>query len=270
MRALLHYVVRFLSCIVLCTFVIRPGYAVPLHMNGGNEIGLSLGTYKYEEPGLMSLQGAKVGLDLRSMLSFPDKHTFLRGEARYAFGTVDYRSNGSGSSSGEPDWYIEARVLVGNDWPQTNGIISPFVGIGYRFLLNDGRGLTSSGYAGYRRASNYLYVPLGIVHRITLEDQAELVSTVEYDYLLSGKQFSKLSDTGGGYADFSSKQGSGYGIKVSLMYATAQWSLGPYLYYWNIADSEVDTIYRNGIPEGYGMEPQNQTTEFGLQLRRPF
>ncbi|MDP2760983.1 MAG: hypothetical protein Q8O64_11375 [Sideroxyarcus sp.] len=262
---------RVASLALLSTFTANPGLAAALTgSRSGSEIGLSLGSYKYEEPGLMSLQGAKAGFDLRTTRSFPDRHTFLRGEARYAFGTVDYRSYGSGSSNGEPDWYVEGRVLAGNDWPQEHAVLSTYVGLGYRFLLNDGRGLTSSGYAGYRRASNYLYVPLGIIHRMALEAQAELVGTIEYDHLLAGRQFSKLSDTGSGNADISSKQESGYGMKLSLMYATAQWSLGPYLHYWNIADSAIDIIYRNGIPERYGLEPQNQTVEFGLQLRQLF
>jgi len=150
-----HHAVRLLSLAVLCALIIRPNDAAAQRTENGSEIGLSLGSYKYEEPGLMSLQGAKVGFDLCTTRSFPDRRTFLRGEARYAFGTVDYRSNGSGSSNGEPDWYVEGRVLAGNDWPQDHAVLSTYVGLGYRFLLNDGRGLTSSGYAGYRRASNY-------------------------------------------------------------------------------------------------------------------
>lgn len=114
----------------------------------GSEFGVSLGSYRYEEPGLMSLQGLKGGFDLRITRTHFDRHTFLRGELRYAGGTVDYTSNGTGSSSGEPDWYFEGRALIGNDWLLKSATLSSYAGLGYRFLFNDGRGITSTGPAG--------------------------------------------------------------------------------------------------------------------------
>jgi hypothetical protein len=235
-----------------------------------NEIAVSLASYSYEEPGLMSLKGLKSGIELRTTRAYPARHTFLRGELRYAGGTVDYSSNGTGSSSGEPDWYFEGRALVGRDWLLDESTISSFIGLGYRFLFNDGRGITSTGHAGYRRESNYVYLPLGIIYRAQLGKGAELVSSIEYDHLLSGTQFTMLSDVGSGYANLSNKQSEGGGLKLHLMYTMPEWSAGPYLHYWNIADSDVAPIYRNGIIAGYGLEPHNKTLEFGIELRRPF
>ena len=122
--------------VLLSLFTVQPAFATKVAGNNtGNEIGVSLGSYKYEEPGLMSLQGTKVGVDLRATHAISNKPSFLRGELRYAFGTVNYTSNGSGSHNGEQDWYLEGRLLVGNDWPQEQAVITTYTGLGYRFLL---------------------------------------------------------------------------------------------------------------------------------------
>ncbi|MHB1116815.1 hypothetical protein [Sideroxydans sp.] len=237
----------------------------------GNEISLSLGSYKYEEPGLMSLKGLKSGIELRATKAYSARLTFLRGELRYAGGTVDYSSNSTGSSSGEPDWYFEGRALIGRDWLLKTATISTYTGLGYRFLLNDGRGITSTGHAGYRRESTYIYLPVGIIFRTGLHSGDEMLGSLEYDHLLSGNQFSKLSDAGLGYSDLDSKQTEGYGMKLRLSYVTARWSAGPYLHYWNIAESNHNTIVRYGVPTtSTGWEPHNKTTEIGLELRHPF
>lgn len=261
---------RFSACAlalfssIICSSI-QAGSLTP----GGNEFAVSLGQYRYEEPGLMALQGIKGGFDLRTTKSYPGRRTFLRGELRYAGGTVDYTSKDSGSSSGEPDWYIEGRALIGNDWLLKSSTLSSYAGIGYRFLSNDGRGITSTGAAGYRRRSTYIYLPVGFIYRTALRNSNEMLGVIEYDHLLSGNQFSKLSDTGLGYSDLDSKQSDGYGMKLRLSYVTPRWSLGPYLHYWNIADSAVNPVYRNGVLHGYGLEPHNKTVEVGLEFSRP-
>jgi hypothetical protein len=218
----------------------------------------------------MSLQGLKGGFDLRMTKAYPARHTFLRGELRYAGGTVNYTSNRTGSSSGEPDWYIEGRALIGNDWLLKSATLSSYVGLGYRFLMNDGRGLTSTGYAGYRRQSTYIYLPAGFIYRTALRSGNKMLGLIEYDHLLSGNQFTKLSDVTPSYSDLDSKQTDGYGVKLRLSYVTPRWSFGPYLHYWNIADSAINPTYRNGVLNGYGLEPHNKTTEIGIELSRPF
>lgn len=253
-----------LSSLIICS----PAYAAGLTQSG-NEFAVSMSRYRYEEPGLMSLNGLKGGFDLRLTKAIPAYLTFLRGELRYAGGTVDYASKDTGSSSGEPDWYIEGRAMIGKDW-LTNFSLSTYVGLGYRFLLNDGRGITTTNAAGYRRESNYIYLPLGLTYITDLKSGNTLKATVEYDHLLMGKQFSQLSDTNLGYSDLNNKQNSGYGIKLRATYATRKWFAGPYLHYWNIAASETKPLYRYGTYSGYGVEPKNQATEFGIEFGRPF
>jgi hypothetical protein len=233
----------------------------------GNSMGLSLSSYQYQEPGVMSSKGSKMGLDLRTTKVLQNQQ-FIRGDLRYAFGTVDY--HGSGNAVGEQDWYIEARGLVGKDWLINDAVFSPYTGLGYRYLFNDGRGISSTGYAGYRRESNYFYLPVGIIHRVTLNDQARWESTLEYDYLLAGKQITSLSDTGLGYGDLTNNQNSGYGLKLSVMYQKNNWAVGPYAHYWNIGQSDRALVYQNGIPVQIGWEPENNTVEFGLKASQQF
>jgi hypothetical protein len=155
--------------------------------------------------------------------------------------------------------------------------LAAYTGFGYRFLFNDGRGITTTGNWGYRRASNYLYLPIGLIHRSALNDQARLVSTLEYDYLLFGKQISKLSDGGQGDSDLINTQRRGYGLKLSVMYEKDNWSVGPYLHYWNIDRSNWVPEYKNGLPKfdpnGFqlgGVEPKNNTIESGFKVSQKF
>lgn len=241
--------------------------ALTLTTQTGNDIGLSLSSYQYQEPGFMSLKGGKIGLDLRATKVLQNDQ-FIRGDLRYAFGSVDY--NGSGSASGEQDWYIEARGLVGKDWVLNDAVFSLYTGFGYRYLFDDGRGITSTGAAGYRRESNYFYLPIGIIHHRALSDQARLETTLEYDHLLAGKQISRWSDIGQGYGDLTNNQSSGYGLKLSVMYQKNSWAIGPYANYWNIGQSETTLVYQNGIPVLIGWEPENNTVEFGLKASQQF
>jgi hypothetical protein len=241
-----------------------------LNTQAGYNIGVSSSYYQYQEPGIMSAKGNKIGLDLRATQAFQNG-MFIRGDLRYALGLVDYTSNSTGSATGEPDWYIEARGLFGKDWPiNDNTVLSPYAGVGYRYLFNDARGITSTGAAGYRRESNYFYLPIGVIHRTALNDQARLVSTLEYDHLLAGKQISSLSDTGLGYGDVTNNQHSGYGLKLSIMYEKSKWAIGPYANYWNIGQSDTVLVYRYGTPVAFGWEPKNNTVEFGVKASYQF
>ena len=172
--------------------------------------------------------------------------------------------------TGQPDWYLEARGLVGKDWAINDAVFSPYIGLGYRYLANDARGFTDTGAVGYRRESRYLYLPIGVTHRIALNDLARLVTELEYDHFLSGTQISRLSDAGLGYGDVTNNQSSGYGLKLSVMYEKSNWAIGPYMHYWNIGQSDIAVLYQNGSPVGIGWEPKNNTVEFGVKARQQF
>jgi hypothetical protein len=58
-------------------------------------------------------------------------------------------------------------------------------------------------------------------------------------------------------------QPKGYGLRLGAMMRFDNWSVGPTLSYWNVAQSEV-----GGVPPVY--EPKNTTYELGLKLMKHF
>jgi hypothetical protein len=243
-----------------------------IYTRNGNEFALTGSSYLYEEPSLnVSTTGDKFGMNHTGTLLL-NSDWFLKEDVRFAYGQVDYA--GSGMQLGVPDWYGEVRGLLGRDVQVRSVVLSPYVGFGYRYLFNDLRGYSSTGSAGYRRESNYYYLPLGVTHRMEMQDQAVLSTTVEFDYLLWGVQLTRLSDLIGhngviSASDTSNRQHSGYGLRLNMMYEMSDWGFGPFIHYWNIGDSEVTTQV---MTDAFGpsmvrlQEPKNQTTEYGIRV----
>ncbi|MDD2324899.1 MAG: autotransporter domain-containing protein [Alphaproteobacteria bacterium] len=227
------------------------------------EAGLQGSAYHYEETSLGVLtEGEEVGVNVVGQAAFGDGW-FVRGDARLSFGQVDYK--GSGTSEDEPNHIAEVRATIGRDLIWNSFALSPYIGIGYRYLNNDGRGDTSTGAWGYVRRSQYLFAPIGLQPRMMFPNGDILSVTAEFDPLLRGWQDSLLSTTPG-YPDLHNPQKGGYGVHGDVMYKTGNWSFGPFLNYWNINQSEIacaaGTYYY-----GCGYEPHNHTVEAGLQFR---
>jgi hypothetical protein len=238
----------------------------PLLTRPGWEIGAQVSKYKYEEPDFMKLEGERIGL-VGAYNVTTSNLVYGRIDGRVSYGKLDYESVGTGTSSDVPDWIAELRGVVGRDYRVGERIaLSPYIGLGYRYLYNDLRGYSSTGAVGYRRYSEYWYVPIGLTMRMRTGAQWVFAPTVEYDAFIGGKQTSKLSDTGLGFSDAYNDQDRGRGYRVYLMFESRRWAFGPWLHYWNIKDSDV-------VPIGGGfgaLEPANKTTEYGLELRYRF
>jgi hypothetical protein len=241
----------------------------------GHEFGVSLSNYKYSEPGVMNIDANKLGLEYSGTYSLDpewpnqNKGLFLKTELRYVTGQANYNSVATGSLNSRPDWYYEARILGGRDYSYGDSIISPYLGISYRYLFNDLRGTTTTGNVGYRRESNYYSLPIGLSHKMSLSNQKQLQTIIEYSYLIRGLQNTKLSDANASantaLADISNNQRSGYGFRLSSMLRFDRWAIGPSLIYWRINQSEqVTSGGKNYI------EPQNNTTELGLKANYLF
>ncbi len=236
-------------------------FAVDLSTQTGQEFGLTLSDYTYKEPSLdVKLEGIHIGAEYTTTMSFSNDW-FMSLNGRFAYGKPDY--SGSGTEENNPNWFVDLRPLFGKDIPVGSAVITPYTGVGYRILKNDNRGITSTDAWGYRRESRYFYLPLGVTHRFALDSEAQLISTLEFDYLLSGNQRSTLSDVPG-YPDVDNRQDSGYGFKVSSMYHVNGYSIGPYIDYWNINTSDLDDTYHNYY------EPHNTTVEFGIKASMRF
>ncbi len=267
---------RTAKCIALLAFALtNPLAATELKTTSGQEIGLTLSAYEYQEPPVnVSITSIKAGIDYSA--TYADQAGwFVRGDARYANGTGHY--SGSGHSNG-PDWYYEIRGLAGKDFEIAGQSIAAYTGLGYRYLFSDHRGFSSTGAIGYRRESNYYYIPIGVTHKMPLQEGARLTTTVEYDHLLFGRQNTKLSDING-WSDFSNttnlsnKQKRGFGLKISTAYESESWTIGPYANYWHIQQSKTETFtFTQGGTDyiGFGYEPKNWTLEYGVKASYRF
>lgn len=232
----------------------------------GWEVGAQVSGYKYEEPGLMKETGSKLGIAGRYTAVFSGG-MFLSVGARLASGRNTYE--GSGTMSGVPDFLWEGRILGGRDFVFSAFALAPYVGLGYRGLYNDMRGITSTGAAGYRRLSQYLYLPLGMTHRVAVANASRMASTLEYDLFLRGRQTSYLSDTGFGIADLNNTQRGGHGLKASMAYETQRWSFGVFADYWKITQSDPAYVFV-GNRLLVGWEPENHTLELGVFTKYHF
>ena len=233
------------------------------------DLSATLTHYEYKEPGLATIKGVKVGFDVSGTYVFgsqwPDRNKgwFVRGDLRYATGKTDYSSGISGSIDNLKDWYYEVRGVIGKDFDQGSYVLAPYVGLGYRHLENDLRGVSTTGARGYRRESNYTTLPIGVVHKMKLSSQVQLHTTLEYSHLLRGQQEAKLSDVGLAFTDVSLRQRKGYGLRLGTMAKFDQWSVGPMVSVWRIKASEI-----GGTPPVF--EPKNNTVEFGIKAAYHF
>jgi len=256
----------------LAALLAIPGFSqaqsLPLATGSGSELGLQISDYKYEE----QLNGAFLMSNTGTKWGFTGSHTqtvgtgwYWSADARFALGEVKY--TGTGTKVGNPDQLFDGRLIGGKDFERGHYLLSPYAGLGYRTLYNDLRGLTSTGAAGYRRSSRYIYLPLGLTHRFRMGADARVSTSLEYNYFLEGTQQSFYSDSNPVFNDPVNTQKNGYGIRLVSSYETVSWSMGLFYQFWSLQDSDRSILTASGVPIFYIIEPQNTTTEVGIQLK---
>lgn len=281
------------------------GLATPI----GHDVNVSLGWYDYIEPGdtSISIHGPKVAGEYTGTFSVnKNRHWFAQADVRGIFGNTTYNGwcspffiapNSSSPNgyeldigdpspcdeSGDRDWYVEGRALIGKDLIGERWAWSPYAGVGLRHLSN---GVT--GISGYR-TDNYLYVPLGITARTQVASQHALSLTLEVDPLVHGWQKTRDSQLGSGdlpatatapafsidgFTDISFSQSGGWAVRASGKYQlTRLFSLEPYYLHWHVSSSPVNyetvtfTVNRITAQEQRGAyEPLNVTHELGVKV----
>jgi len=275
----------------------------------GNDLNVSVGSYTYVEPGALriSIHGVKVGGEYTgSVMLDRRRHWFAQADVRGTIGNVSYDGwcspwlitpdstspNGYdldvGDASpcgetGDRDWYLDTRGLIGKDFIGQKWGLSPYSGLGLRHLSNG-----TTGTPGYR-TDNYLYLPLGMTARTLVASHGVLSLNLEYDRLIHGWQKTRDSALGGGdvpatttapgftidgFTDVSFDQHSGWALRTSAKYqVTRNWSVEPYFVHWNVSASRVNdetatfTVNNVTAQEQLGAyEPLNTTNEFGVKL----
>ncbi len=251
------------SSYLLCTAIAVTGFSHSVQADTKVEAGLGVvGAHlTYEESGVrhngyLSGVGGYIALHNKWMLRL--QGSYIAGD------DIHYASSTSGSMSGMQDKIFEIRGLVGGDMERGKGRITPYTGLGYRYLVNKSAYMyTSLNKVGYDREQDYFYWPVGLLYAYPLAQGWQLSTQLEYDLLLRGDNTTKLG-TIPGYHDLKFRQTSGYGGQLAVTIKKT-WpdklisgiALSPYVKYWDIEASNVN--------QGY-YEPSNSTTEFGIQL----
>jgi hypothetical protein len=230
------------------------------------EIGVEMSQIKYEEPGVMEEEGYMYGITASH--NYHNKEFVLKTEGKFSYGQVDYKN--SGTIDDIDDFMFEFRLLGGYDFPILKAsVFTPYIGIGYRYLNDDTSGrVSSTGASGYERESNYLYSPIGIETLTNLGNEWYIGLKLEYDFFWAGMQISHLENVGCNRLD--NDQDDGYGwrgsIKVQKKGERVAFLLKPFIRYWNIDKSQVSTITCGGSIYGFGWEPDNESTEIGVNF----
>ena len=230
------------------------------------EIGLEGEDYQYREPDLDKDVGGGAGLNATYQLNI-NKY-FLRANVIADFFDLDYSSNGTGSKSGDTDYLQDYRLMFGRGFSLgKQSSLQPYLGIGFRVLFDSGKASTSTGAYGYDRRSEYLYIPVGLTYNFMV-GRWGLAPTAEYDYFVQGYQTSYFRDSGFDN-NLENHQNAGYGVRADFMVTPPidfyHFTFGPYFRYWNIHDSDIQTLYYGGVAVETGLEPANNTTEIGLR-----
>jgi hypothetical protein len=238
----------------------------PLATPRGGELGVQVSDYRYHEPALgVTLSGTRWGIQAAWTRHDGLDEPFGRLDLRYSQGNLKYE--GSGTMTGVPDKLFETRLVFGRDYIKGHAYgLSPYVGLGYRYLYNDARGTSSTGRVGYRRYSHYFYLPVGLTTRFATRSQWVISPTVEADVFLQGRQKTCFSDVGPGRPDFNNSQESGFGCRARLMFERGRLAFGPWFQSWRVNCSDLTDIGSGVV----AWEPSNRTREFGVELNYRF
>jgi hypothetical protein len=246
------------------------------------DIGFELYRYSYKEPVFdLEIEGLQYGVFGTYIYRPPeddplhlDVLNMYKIDARFAAGPIDY-SSVSGEIDKEDNYVFEIRGVTGYDhFFNEQFLVTGYGGFGYRYLNNDSGGRqTTTGDWGYERVSQYFYLPIGVEAVNQISAYWKVVSNLEWDIFLTGKQSSYLSDVSSDYPDLDNTQRRGYGIRGSLRIVKEGESvnlfLEPFFRYWRIKDSEVSVAYGDDVALA-GLEPDNNSTEYGFKLGLQF
>jgi hypothetical protein len=212
--------------------------------------------------------------------------SFLRGRLRVAAGSVDYRSDGSivdepgGEevrldnvlhTSGQLELHFGKNFAVG-----TGATLTPFVGLGSRYLIDSSGGeVSDSGLLGYDREISYAYVPIGADATVPVGRRSVLRLSAQYNLFVGGTAKSRFSKIDPQVPDIEVDTQEGHGLEASAMLGLPvgrrELAFGPFLRFWKIGQSDSILIGPEfpGEPERF-VEPRNRTTELGIRVSLAF
>ena len=269
---------RFLSVVSACTLISL------LTMNANNAqaekgvttygVGIEGFHDTYKEPDLNLTDTTDYG-SVTAYASRSWNRFFAALDARASYGKDDYTSP-SGTLSGVPQYEFELRGRFGKSFPLWGGTISPYIGLGARYFLDEGKGYVSSlGAQAYDRRIMQFYIPVGTSFAFMSAGGWSIVPQAEADFMFSGTVDSRLTNViGGGFLDPAyNHQNFGIGLRSELMFGKSLGSynvqFGPFIRYWHVQESDSVTYLdvNTGLPVLDVYEPKNDRTQIGAALR---
>jgi hypothetical protein len=221
--------------------------------------------FRYEEPSHMREDGFLYGVTASYTRTSPAQYEdrMLRIEGGFSAGEVDYDGalmDGTPyTMEGNDDIMVNARLLWGPLWQSTDWANYGYYGLGYRYLQDD----SSNDPAGYRRHSNYIYLPLGLKAFRTLGGPWYLEAGAELDVLLIGLQVSEIQESPTDTSNVENWQWPGFGgrFSVEARRKTEALDLGvaPFVQLWWLPDSALSSSHT-------WVEPRNWSVQIGLNL----
>jgi hypothetical protein len=182
------------------------------------DLGLELSHITYKEPQFMRESGVMYGV--HGTYSYYGRQRIPAGvrlDGRLSTGTVTYEGQYSDGTpvqvSGIRDVMVEVRGMLGiYNLGEPGAVLMPWIGLGYRYLY-DGADRIPGGYV---RESNYYYIPILLEYVPAHRPGWSIGWAAEYDYFLSGAQYSDLSDYNPGLSDMTNRQSHGFALHPVL------------------------------------------------------
>jgi hypothetical protein len=247
-------------------------------------VGLEGFHYHYSEsvenrPQMMDDKGMMYGINGSYQLTYKES-VFVRPEARVVYGFTQYTNdkNSKYPQASVPNLIFEPRLLIGGRVTLLkNSTLFPYIGLGYRYKSDDGsQNRSYQNTSLNKRISQYWYLPVGTRFQLDFNQHWNLQGMIEYDWLISGRQFSY--DTTKYPSPLVFKQTHGKGFKGELLigrsFEKVSLAAGPYLHYWKIQKTKKVAYNRQDdrgrVYEGDSYEPDNVTREIGLKMTISF
>lgn len=280
MKAISKFCILIIMCVFMsATFSYGSTTAKKLVDVNNFKVGPDVRYFSYEEDEVnVKISGVMYG--------FGGEHTYhgiskgtnnlmTNTSFEYLAGNLDYdgqTQSGTSISEDTEDWIVQIRESVGYDFLLNKNLITPYIGIAYRYWNDD-----IGGTGGYEREIKYWYSPIGLKTLHTLSEKWIWGLTGEYDLFWSGKVKSHLSDVDLGLNDPEVDQdfGDGYGLRFSAylrrdLAKIFSLTFESYFRYWVIDNSDRADLTYYGSKVGYVYEPANDTTSYGLRINFRF
>lgn len=229
-------------------------------------LGLSAGSYKYEEKDFVTHTGYMYGAWIQYITPFGVGALNL--QSSLVYGQLTYEgSNQSGPLvADQTDYIIKPKVR----WQFSANQAKTFnirAGLGYRYL-NDSYGDQAS-VGLYTRMGSWIFLPIGMSLQHPISPDVSLSFDLEYQHVLQGSIKSFLSELNSSNEDVVLNQtGSGLELNAGIVYNRVFHILA-YYDSWNLNESGRIETNLFGSPTIL-YEPANTAVQYGIKIGYDF